>query len=131
MHDILQEVSYVMLFTFRSEEAQSIWAGLGQYDRSLQPEMTGRQWVLRLSLLERWAAVSKVFGQGMELRQIRAETKRFYTMHQGGVLDTRCLAQLEWTRRLEVRCSPLHSTLVKRWNTFQTLLINAQLKEGS
>ena len=59
----------------------------------------------------------------MELRQIRAETKRLYTMHQNGVLDTRCLAQLEWTRRLEVRCPPLHSTLVKRWDTFHTLLM--------
>ena len=96
MHDILQEVGYAMLFAFKSQEAQIIWAGLGMYDPSLRPVMAGRRWVLRLSLLKRWAAVSNVFGKSLELQQIRQEAETLYRVHQSGKLEE------EWTRLSDI-----------------------------
>jgi hypothetical protein len=58
MHEIMQEVGYAMMYAFRSEEAQIIWAGLGRYDRSIRPAMRGRSWVTRLALTCKWKAVS-------------------------------------------------------------------------
>ena len=128
MHDVLQEAAYAMSFSFESDEARTIWAGLGLFDDTLRVVTAGYKWVLRLSLFKRWAAVSKTFAESLQFRQIKSEVAILYRYHRAGEIETLCVQQLKARDKmlgamhgLDDNCLFLQRILTERLGKFSTL----------